>query len=45
MDFVIFRLETALYKMEEGDFQELSAGDARYTLPSPREARLKNPNL
>lgn len=45
MNFVIFDLETALRKMEEDNFQALSAGDARYTLPFPREARLKNPNL
>ena len=37
--------QPSIIHIYNGTTYTLSAGDARYTLPFPREARLKNPNL
>lgn len=37
--------QPSIIHVYDGTTYTLSAGDARYTLPFPREARLKNPNL
>ena len=37
--------QPSIIHIYDGTTYTLSSGDARYTLPFPREARLKNPNL
>ena len=37
--------QPSIIHVYDGTTYTLSSGDARYTLPFPREARLKNPNL